>query len=344
MKIKTKELKNALSKLNKLIGSNSIMEICNYVELMVNEKRLIMTVTDKTYTITARIDIEDDQEITKIVSGKKLVKLIKSTTADEVVFNFKDSYLEIKGNGRYKLEYYTEGFPSYEIEPEQVLDVDTEEFKTILHKHKGTPSDNLDTPVLTGYYIGDEVLSLDGTKMALTRDKLLNKELLIPADLVKLVDLFDTENMKIMVDDNKLLFDSDNLTIFGSQLYGISDFPDLTVYKEIEYNSYCDVDTNKLANVLSRVEIFANPMDSNGARLEFDGKTLIISDVENKSEEELEVEGKGSFDCKVVIDDLILFNKNATSDKVRILCDDEARALCLRDDITDYFTGKLAEA
>jgi len=343
MKINVKELKNALSKVNKLIDSNKIMEICKYVELLVSEGTLIITVTDKTYTITSRVEVDTEEKLSKVVEGSKLVKLIKSLNSEFVEFNFKDKYLEIKSNGKYKLDYYNDEFPSYEIEPQEVMEVDAAVLQEIVAKHKGTPSTDLEVPVLTGYYIGEEVLTLDGTKMAITKDKLLSSELLIPADLMEMVNLFEEEDLKIMVDDNKLLFDSDSLTIFGSQLYGIGDFPDLSTYKDASYENHADIETAALKEVLNRIEIFTDPMGNKGLHLESDGEKLLLSDLKGKSKEELEVEGEGSFACNLVIDDLILFVKNTTSDTARLMCDGENLAFCLKDNETEYFTGKLVD-
>ena len=347
MKIKTEKFKRMLSSVSRLVGKNNIREICNYIEVSCEDNLFIVTSTDGTNIITASEKLESNEDFNVLIEGEKLISLVQATNVDEIELQKKDRYLLMTGNGEYKLEFSEEEYPDYEIEPEQTYELKWSDINRILKRHNRILADDLSVPELTGYYLGEKTITLDGIKMAITDiDLFKDKKLLIPDEFMNLLDLFNgEEKIRLYVQDDRLLFESDTLSIFGGVLHGIRDFPDLNSYMNMEYDSYVKVDGRELKSALKRIKIFTDELTEFGVSIKYEN-SLILKDSNDKSEEKVSIKsGKGSFECEVDINNILLFLDNIDVDNVKLFYDNEKTALKVtsEDLDTEFYSAILIE-
>lgn len=350
MKVKTSKLKEASRKVSKLVGSNSVMEICNYLEVIYTGNQIVLTATDKTRAITASIDVEEqeDSEFSVVIEGQKFISLVRNTTTGEITLTPKDSHFELKGNGKYKLSYYTEEFFDYSVDPDIVLDLDAEELINIIDRHEDTVSKEID--VMSGYYLDNEnLITLDGQKMALTEHDLFEEELslLIPEEVATLIPLFEKEgNIQLMLEDRKLLFFTNDLTIFGGQLFGIDEFPDISNFIGKKYKNWGTIKRSLLEGALSRIELFVEEESDYAIYLKLKDGELEIKDCKESSVESVDVvDSEGEFEVYLTLPHIKLFLKNLGTYKVRLGYEEGEPAVRIsnEDITTNYFSAIVLE-
>lgn len=349
LKIPTRKLKDAVEKVGKMIGSNSVMEICNYLEIIYSENQLVMTATDKTMAITVVVDIEeqDEEDFEVVVEGKKFCDLVKNSTVDTIKVTPEDYHLKFVGNGNYKIKYFNSRFFEYDVSPEYVFELDGEQLLKIISRHEGTVYEKMG--VLGGFYItNQDIVTLDNNKMALTQMSLFDEdvELLIPAELMEFVQLFDkSSQIKLMVDGQKVLFSDNSLSVFGGQLYGIEEYPDISSYKSMEFENFAKVEVELLKKSLKRVGLFVIEEDEFGVNVMLKDGVLSVWDTKNQSLEEVDcLESEGTFDCTASLTDLQLFLKNIGAKNV-ILKFDGGRALNMTNEHieTNYYSAIIRD-
>ena len=353
MKVKTGKLKEISNKVGRLIGSNSVMDICNYLELIYTDGQLILTATDKTRAITGSVDVEEQEakEFEVVVEGQKFVSLVRNTNTSEITLSPKESYFGFKGNGKYKLNYYTGDFFSYSVNPDDVINLEAKSLINMINRHDDTVSNKID--VMSGYYLDNEYLiTLDGQKMALTEHDLFDEDLslLIPEELATMLPLFEKDgNIQLMMDDKKLLFATDSLTIYGGQLFGIKEFPDISNFKGVEYENWAEIKSSILEAVLKRVELFTEEESDYGILVKLVDGELIIRDAKEASTETLDIEnGEGEFETYLTLPHLKLFLKNLKTYSIRLGYEEGQPALRVSDGSSDgldtnYFSAVLIE-
>ena len=353
MKVNTGKLKEISNKVGRLIGSNSVMDICNYLELVYMDGQLILTATDKTRAITGRVDVDEQEaeEFEVVIEGQKFVSLVRNTNTSEIKLIPKEKHFEFRGNGKYKLNYYTGDFFNYFVNPDDVLNLDAESLINMVNRHDDTVSKEID--VMSGYYFDNEYLiTLDGQKMALTKNDLFDEDitLLIPEELATMIPLFEKEgNIQLMIDGKKLLFTNDNLTIFGGQLFGLDKFPDVSNFKEVEYDNWVEIKSSILEAVLKRVELFTEEESDYGILVKLVDGELIIRDAKEASTETLDIEnGEGEFETYLTLPHLKLFLKNLKTYSIRLGYEEGQPALRVSDGSSDgvstnYFSAVLIE-
>lgn len=350
MKIETQVLKDGLNKVKKLVGKNDIIESSNYIEMICRDDELIMTSTDMTNYITLTLEVETDEDFQAIVEGEKLVKLVSNTTKDTIIMvkNKADSYVNFKGNGKYKLEI-VDDFPEYEIEPEEVLSANAEDIHYLINKHKETYAKDMDRPYLTGYHITDKVETIDGIRMAISSVNLFEGEvdLLVPSEFMDLLGLFDEEDeLQFMINENMMLVanEDNSLQIYGGLLHGLDRFPNLSQFEDNSYSNYITVKSSDLKEVLKRLELFTDD-DSGLMSLEVDSDKKLVLSAEEKAKEKLDTEEcKGNFHIHIDIDNLKLINKNINEEFIQIMYDDKELNHIVKlkgNDNTDYYCGLM---
>lgn len=310
--MKKNKLYNALQKLNRIVGSNNIMDICQYIKIEPDR----MLATDMTRTIIVYIDTGLDC----IVDGTKFINLIRNIN-EEVELNFDDK-LVIKGNGTHTLQHAEKKFPDFDFEGTKLGEFHPEEVKTIISRHKDTYTTDSDLQHMMNFNLTDRVVTTNGHLMAITNQDLV--DLFVPADLFNMLSLFD-EGFEVYKESNRLNFKSDNLRIIGNEAYNIDAFPDISGYYDLEFDNYVTMDATDLKNILQRKELFVK--GEFGYAVVIDTEDLTIQDYEGHSVEDIEpVENEGAFSCMVDINDLLLVLSNI-DDEVTISHDEESPAI-----------------
>jgi DNA polymerase III sliding clamp (beta) subunit (PCNA family) len=112
------------------------------------------------------------------------------------------------------------------------------------------------------------------------------KNMLVTPILADLISTLSEENVEVQKDGNKLLFSTSNIVVFGAELDGIDQYPDVSGINEIEYPYTVKLNKSELESALDRLELFADPFDNHAVRLEFTKAGLKVSDLKCQSFEE----------------------------------------------------------
>lgn len=288
--INTARLNSALSKIHKGVGGSNIMPITEYLNIKLFDNVLSITATDLNNFITFTAKDVEGEEGEVNVKADALIKLVAKTTKSDMTFNSTETHLEVKGNGNYKIPLLAESFPTYEFNHDsEQIEISTANLKKALKVNSGSIAREMIMPCLTGYNIGETVITTDGIKMCInqTDEFLKDSRVLISQKLADLLHTLVDEKVIVQQDGNKLLFTTEQLVIFGSQLDGIEEYPDITGITELTYLGSCKVSKQDLLFALDRLSIFVDPFDNNGVSILFGDESLVISDLKGNSTEEV---------------------------------------------------------
>lgn len=307
-KVGISEITDLISTVAKGAGNGRFMAITAYTELTLDNGVLSATCLDGTNFIKSTINIDGGEDGSCIVAIDKLNKLISKTTVDEVQFTLKEDTLVVKGNGSYKLPIVIgEKFPKFimtEVESNTVT-VDGDLLKDIFKINKYAVSKDKATPELMGYLMSDKCITADGIRVCVNSENIFGEgEVLLSQDLVNMIDLLGHGDVEITYCENKLKFKCDNVEVFGAELAGKEDYPDVENILGIHFPYAVELDKFKLKAILDRVGIFANGKDNLAVRLQFGKDKLVIKDQNEESVEELEYVGISEieeFECAVDI-------------------------------------------
>lgn len=289
-KVKTKELTSALNTVEKGVGNSKIIPITEYLHFILKDGKLTISATDLNNFISYTLDEVEGDDLNIIIHATSIIKLAGRTTKEYMEFKIKDDYVEVKGNGTYKIELMIdEEFPEYDFEleknPTKIEDITA--FKRILKVNEQSISKEMITPVLSGYNVGEKVITTDGIKMCITDEAILtDSPVLLTQDYVELINTLTGES-ELHRHEDKILIKSKDVVIYGSQLEGIEDYPDITPILDIEHTGSVKVNKDELTSVLDRLLIFSDPFDNNGVELVFGEKHLSISDIKGKHNEKI---------------------------------------------------------
>lgn len=101
--MKTKDLKELLEQFNNIVKVEPLRPVTSLVEMFCSNGVFRIGCTNGYYKVVGTL--LDEKELDNIVLNRvQLLKLLKLTTKEDITFNKKDSYVEFKGNGKYKLE------------------------------------------------------------------------------------------------------------------------------------------------------------------------------------------------------------------------------------------------
>lgn len=313
LSIGTAKLNSLLGRVQKGVGNNKILPVTEYLLIEVDGPEISITATNFVNFITVREKVENKETWYAIVKADTLIKLASKTTKPELKLTLKEDFLEIKGNGTYKLELFTEDFPVYQFNVEaRAHEIETSILKRVFVVNRASIAAEMIMPCLTGYNMGETVVTTDGIKMCINKTPVLNGEsILVTQELADLVASINAEKITIQKDSNKLLFTAENVTIFGTELDGINEYPDIMPILGIEHEGMAIVPKSTLLNAIDRLSLFTSAFDNNGIKMTFAEKELIITDLQNNSVERIELEQHKGPEVEVAVN--IRFLKDLAS-------------------------------
>lgn len=288
-KIDTVKLVALLDTVQKGVGNSKIMPITEYIHFVLKGKKLHVTATDLTNFITYTADGVEGKAGEVIIHASSIIKLANKTTKKEMEFTVKEDHVQVKGNGTYKVALLDETYPTFEFnKKKKAVEVNVEDLKRAFTVNEQSISKEMLTPVLSGYNVGSKVITTDGIKMCINKAELLKENMLVTQNMAHLVSALNDKTVKIQKDNAKILFTTDNITIFGNELEGIEDYPDITPLLDIEHDGNVIIDKKQLMSALDRLMIFSDPFENNGVTMIFKDKALEVSDLRRNSVETLE--------------------------------------------------------
>lgn len=317
MKILTSLLQKMVSKAIQGSSNNKNLPLTSLIGIEFKEDNLgrkgnlILITTDGSNTFKINQEVEGNGEFYTIVNADTFAKLIGKTTKEEITLENKENYLEVIGNGTYKLEIAIneEGemvrFPkikNIEKEPEEI---DTKALKEALEVSKSSVAKTMEVPCLTGYYIGtDKIISTDRQLVCKLQKQLVKEPLLISSEMAELLKLIDEEKVNLLKDENNLIFYTNTIIISGKELenkdlYPVQPIEDLT---KLEYSNNIIVNRNELLNVLDRLSLFISDYDKNGVHLAFTKEALLVKSQKSNAQELIDAECTSEEEYNVLVD------------------------------------------
>ena len=287
MKINTNKLRNMLGHITK-IKANPLLEISNYIQLVCDKDgSMRINATDGDNHITVFEDGEYDESIDYIVKTDQFVSLINKTTTENVTLTAKENYLEVKGNGTYKVELVQgEIYPDHKIETNGALKIDdcvAYNLKHGLNVGKNVKSQTAADGCLFGYlFRNNHIITADAIKVNASDFDCQGLEVLIPPSLANLVQTLSSEKVNIIhdVNNNSIMFKSKNIVISGTLMEGVEEYPEsiLPMIEETQ-PSLCVVDTQEFLKALNRIGLFIDIYDMNTLQIAFVGDLITLQTV-----------------------------------------------------------------
>lgn len=287
MRINTNKLRNMLGHITK-VKANPLLEISNYIQLVCDKDGgMRINATDGDNHITVFEDGEYDESIDFIVKTDQFVSLINKTTTENVTLTAKENYLEVKGNGTYKVELVQgEIYPDHKIETNGALKIDdcvAYNLKHGLNVGKNVKSQTAADGCLFGYlFRNNHIITADAIKVNASDFDCQGLEVLIPPSLANLVQTLSSEKVNIIhdVNNNSIMFKSKNIVISGTLMEGVEEYPEsiLPMIEETQ-PSLCVVDTQEFLKALNRIGLFIDIYDMNTLQIAFVGDLITLQTV-----------------------------------------------------------------
>jgi DNA polymerase III sliding clamp (beta) subunit (PCNA family) len=335
MKIKTNLLQEMVAKAIQGASNNKLIPITSLIGIELKENILTLMTTDGSNQLKIIQNLENEiqdvnQEFYTIVNAETFAKLVGKTTKEFIELTNNENYLEVKGNGTYKLEIPVNEdgemikFPKGEqIEDTNAQQISIEKLKNILTSAKVSVAKTMEVPCLTGYYLSDKVVSTDRQMVSYTNDKLFDEPILISSEMAELLQLLEGDNVTLYRQDNKLKFETKNIVITGKQLEGIDIYPVQAIENlvKLNYDNSIKVNKTEILDVLDRMSLFVSDYDKNGVYLKFEPNGLVIRSQKSNAEEAIvlpETSDREVFNCLIDIEMLKNQIQSLTTDIVEI--------------------------
>lgn len=103
MVISTKDFKEVCSTILNAIDSNELSAYTETLALKTDNKILYLNVTNGEYYASVKFPLTCDDKLEASVNAKLFLKLIAAVTSDDIELNVKDTYVQVKANGTYKI-------------------------------------------------------------------------------------------------------------------------------------------------------------------------------------------------------------------------------------------------
>lgn len=288
MELITKDFKNAVVKASKGCGNDKLAPLTTYMCLNVQNNLLYLRTTDGANFLVVKLPVKS-KDFTAVVECDSFVNLIKKTTSEHITIELQDDSLHIKGNGKYTIACLLDEhgqpfeFPlvenSFDLDNCDTVNVKSKVFKVVSDVCTASVAKVLDVPVLTGFYFGDCVLTTDSLKLCSFDVDVFKRPVLLSASTIKLLTLFNEENVLVAFSNNDIIFKSDSMCLYASQMQDIESYPVevLQSLLDMQYSATCSVKKYLLLATLERMSIFVNEYEKNAVMLHFTKQGLELS-------------------------------------------------------------------
>lgn len=203
MIIKTLDLRNVTDKILMAVDTSEISTITETIELETRGENLIISVTNKEYFAMVKLHLGYVEDFHAAVNANNFLKLIGQTTTEEVELTCNENFLQIKGNGKYKLPLIFDGTEPLRLtkieinNPTVEMSIPSSTLQSILkYNSKELSKGIISKPIQKLYYM-DEKGCLTFTTGACVNNFTLEKpvKMLLNNKLVKLFKLFNEGNV-----------------------------------------------------------------------------------------------------------------------------------------------------
>ena len=308
MKIKTELLQNMMSKAIRGASNNNMIPITSLIGIEIRNKKLTLMTTDGNNQFRVINDIELDpmygpidlQGFYTIVNADTFSKLVSKTTKEFIDLQNKENYLEVIGNGTYKLEIAINEdgeivkFSEVNHISEVANSIKLTELQEAIKVAKASVAKTMEIPCLTGYYIGKNIIASNREMVCKLEATLIEEPILISSEMAELLLLVESpEAIQLERKDNHLYFYTNGYEIIGNELEGKEIYPVQPIedLASKEYTHFIQVNKQDLLNVLDRMSLFISDYDKNGVFLDFTEAGFIVRSQKSNAEEIIDIKG-----------------------------------------------------
>ena len=337
MKIQTEVLQKMVSKAIQGASNNKMIPITSLIGIEFKEDNLggkgnlVLMTTDGSNQFRINTEVEGTGNFYTIVNADTFSKLVGKTTKEFITLENKENYLEVTGNGSYKLEIAIneEGemvkFPEIKNIEGNELAANLANLQEAIKTAKASVAKTMEVPCLTGYYISDNMIATDRQMIFSMNHELISEPVLISSEMAELLLLVEgSEIIELIKKDNNLIFYNKSFTIAGKELEGKESYPVQAIegLLNTEYKNTIKVNKQELLNVLDRMNLFVTDYDEGGVYLDFTEAGLIVRSQKSNAEEIVDIEGsldpENRFNCLADIEMLKAQIETISTDIVEI--------------------------
>lgn len=314
--IKTEELQGMVGRVSQCVSNNKLIPLTSLISIAVEDNVLKLTTTDATifYYAYSNSDITcEDFEVSVIAD--LFVKLIQKTTSENVTIEVEGEVLKVTGNGTYTFELPLDEdgvikFPvkvNDENSVKEIGKVTLSNINNIISANKASLAVNMEYPVLTYYYCGEEVITSDRKNICENNLKVFDTPILISSTLMNLLSTVSSEDIKVTQTDIGLWFETDHEKIYTPIKEEASSFP-ITAIKSFassKFPAHCKVARGEILSLLDRLSLFVDSYDKKGIYITVDESGLLFSSKKSKGKEVVkytDMEGFENYACCINIE------------------------------------------
>lgn len=332
LSMKTVVLQEMVSRAVKGAGQNKLIPLTLLMAIQLKDDQLTLITTDASNTLYIMHDMTDCENFYCVVRAEQFSKLISKMTSENTTLEISDGVLNVKGNGNYKIELPLDENGELITYPDPVSEVDfgadVEEIKlatvkTVLSVNKASLAVTLERPELTGYYVGDKVVTTDANQICALDTKLFNGPVLISSDTMNLLDVMTAETIEVRESGDIIEFLTEDCIVFAHKMEGLDDYPidAINGFIDEEFESSCKIGKTAMLSLLDRIALFVGAYDNNAVTLTFTDSGIDVSSKQLNGVETIEyIESKDakSYTCDIAINLLVQQIKANAADVLEI--------------------------
>lgn len=309
--IGAEKLKEMVLNAIKGASNNRMVPITGLIGIEVKNNTLTLSTTDASNHFRVRTPLEND-DFYAVIQAELFSKLVQKITTEKISLikneELGDNSLEIHGNGVYKMELPLDEtgqpirFPEFVFNEKgaKTGKIKLSDIKNILKSNRAALAQTMERPCLTGYYFSEQVITTDIFVVCCNAVSVFGKDqaLLLPPEIVDLLGLMTEEEIEVKREKDKLLFKTENMLVYGTQLEDAEKYPAAALdnWMKTAFISSCKFSNSALLAVLDRLYLFVTDYDKNAIYLTFSEKELIITSKKNTGTESIKLEENNSFE------------------------------------------------
>ncbi len=298
--ISTSKFQEMLSKALKCAGESVDRPLTEMLLIKLEDGVLSLTTTDFTNYLVVRESGIDGDDFEVVVRIKTFAPLISKITSDLITLDLKENYLEVIGNGTYKIEIMLDengnmlkfSNPNTEMPKDNlVATISRGLVSRILGSLKQSiynKSNNEPDRPYTKYQVGKTILASNGYAVSLLNRHVFDDYKAISAELMNILGVFTDESIDVYantrlnnanIEIKELAFESEHYSLYGLESSDSAEFPleSLNKWLEKPFPCMCKLPKNALLQLLGRISLFIEEYDSDTITLDFTSDGLEVS-------------------------------------------------------------------
>lgn len=293
IKISAVKFQDMVARATKGASENKLLPITSMMCIEMKDHVLSLTTTDTSNTLVIKADKIEGDDMYAVVPVKQFRDLVARITSDSISMELVGGDLNIEANGKYKIPLLVDEdgvvqFPAFKFEKKgegEVINLSS--IKNILDINKACVAKTIDTPCLCGYYLGEQVITTDENTICFNDMKLTEEPYLISTEMMELLALSKQEKISWWYADGFFYFETEDMILHGVEHDGKDLFPaeDVMGYLDTEFKSSCRLPKLAIQDLISRLAVFIEPYDKNGAYFTFTKEGVKVNSKKSNSDE-----------------------------------------------------------